>query len=204
MLEHLINYLAFAAPVMVYMIMFLFPFIKNIYPPSPSDLIVIIGGTYVATGKIAFLPTLLLTSLSSEIGFVLLFYIGWRTEKNFLTSGRFKFISVKSVSSAERWFAKHGFKVILVNRFVIGIRAVAAFFAGINKMDIRKTIIYSSVSSLLWHLLLLSLGFTFAANIKAVDEVLSVYGKGVLAIILTTVLVLLIRRRIMLKRVESN
>jgi membrane protein DedA with SNARE-associated domain len=196
MIEHTLNYLALATPFMIYLILFLFPFIKSIYPPLPSDLIVLIGGTYITIGKISFVTALLLTSISSELGFLLLFYLGWRMDSKSFSSKKFRFISTESLHSAENWFAKYGYLLILINRFIIVVRSVVAFFAGISKLDIKKTIMFSSISSFFWHLLLLSLGALFVEHIKYIDKILSAYGKIILAIVLLIVIWLVTKNKL--------
>lgn len=193
MFDQILNYLQFATPLMIYLVLFLFPFIENIFPPSPSDLVILLGGTYIGLGKIAFIPALLLTSLSSEIGFLFLFYLGWQTDKKLVSTGRFKFISNESLLVAESWFAKYGFIIILFNRFIAGIRAVIAFFAGMSKLEIKKTVIYSSVSSVLWHFVLLSLGMLFGAHVKTIDSILSTYGTVLMILALVAGIALTIR-----------
>ncbi len=193
MFDQILNYLQFATPLMIYLVLFLFPFIENIFPPSPSDLVILLGGTYIGLGKIAFIPALLLTSLSSEIGFLFLFYLGWQTDNKMIAKGKFKFISSESMLTAQKWFNKYGFVIIIFNRFIAGIRAVIAYFAGVSKLEIKKTVIYSSISSVLWHALLLSLGMWFGAHARVIDRAISMYGTVLMILALVAGIALTIR-----------
>lgn len=164
-----------APAIAVYAILFVFPFIENIFPPSPSDLIILVGATLIGR-TIDFIPALLLTSISSEIGFLFLYYLGAQTDRKLLRAGKLKFISLDALDTAEKWFAKYGFIIILFNRFISGIRSVIAFFAGVSELPLKRTIILSSISSVLWHLTLLTCGVLFARHIHKVDRMIEHYG----------------------------
>ncbi len=192
MLEHLLDYIHTAPPIAIYLILFLFPFIENIFPPSPSDLIILVGGTMIGK-SIDFIPAVILTAASSEIGFILLYYLGKQTDSKLIRAGKLKFISQDALQIAEDWFAKYGFVIILFNRFISGVRSVIAFFAGLSELPLKKTIILSSISSLLWHILLLSLGWVFGAHVQYIDGIISTYGTVLTIVVVVIVIVLSLR-----------
>ncbi|RKY94335.1 MAG: DedA family protein, partial [Ignavibacteriae bacterium] len=70
MFESILNELTSFPPVWIYITLFLFAFVENVFPPSPSDFVVVVGGSLIATGIIDFIPTLILTSLGTVIGFM--------------------------------------------------------------------------------------------------------------------------------------
>ena len=74
MLEHAISLIEHLSPVWIYFVLFFFSFIENIFPPSPSDVVVVFGASLItaASGEISFLPVLLITSLGSSFGFMLM------------------------------------------------------------------------------------------------------------------------------------
>ncbi len=188
MLEHLLEYIHTAPPIAVYTILLLFPFIENIFPPSPSDLIILVGGTMIGK-SIDFIPAVLITAVSSELGFILLYYLGTQTDRKIIHAGKLKFISADALQIAEDWFAKYGFVIILFNRFISGVRSVIAFFAGLSELPFKKTVILSSISSLLWHIVLLSLGWLFGAHVQKIDHIISVYGTVLTIAVLVIVII---------------
>lgn len=183
MFESLISIISTAPPLLVYCILLAIPFVENIFPPSPSDIIIVIGGSLIAKGTIAFVPALLLTALGSELGFLFLYYLGSQTDRKLVHSGRFKFLSIEAVDVAERWFQRYGYFIILFNRFISGIRSVISFFAGMSQLSFNRTLVLSSVSSVLWHLLLLLLGYFFGSNVKVVDHYLNLYAGIITALV---------------------
>ncbi|MEO8399769.1 MAG: VTT domain-containing protein, partial [Ignavibacteriaceae bacterium] len=130
MFEDILKHISDLTPFWIYVALFFFSFVENVFPPSPSDLVIVIGGSLIAENAIHFLPTLILTTMGSVIGFMTLFYIGTQLDKKVVKAGKIKFISIASVEKVESWFIKYGFYIILANRFLPGTRSVISFFAG--------------------------------------------------------------------------
>ena len=193
MFESILTEISSFSPIWIYITLFLFAFIENVFPPSPSDLVVVVGGTLIATGAIHFIPTLILTSIGTVIGFMVLFYIGSTVDKKFIHTGKFKFIPIDAIDKVEIWFKKYGYGIILANRFMPGTRAVISFFAGLSHLDVKRTIILSTISAFIWNALILYLGYIFGDNVELVDQYLTTYRNIVIGITLAVVLFFIIR-----------
>ncbi|MGK9369884.1 DedA family protein [Melioribacter sp. Ez-97] len=176
MLEEIISYIANLDPALIYLTMFFFGFIENIFPPSPSDFVVVLGATLIANNTIDFVPLVLIASVGSGVGYIIMYYIGRKLGDGVIRNGRLKFIKKESLDKADRWFEKYGYKLILINRFLPGTRAVISFFTGLHKLQPSKTIVYAFVSSLLWNILLAILGYTIGNNIELIDKILNTYS----------------------------
>ena len=193
MFEDILTGIATFPPFWIYITLFFFAFIENIFPPSPSDIVTVIGGSLVGTGTINFLLALSFTTLGSILGFAVMFYIGATIDKKLIHSGRFRFIPVESLNKVEVWFRKYGYFIVVVNRFMPGTRAVISFFAGMSNLDPKKTITLCFVSALLWNAILLYLGFIFGDNVALVDKYLTTYQNIVIAVTAVVVLFFIIR-----------
>jgi membrane protein DedA with SNARE-associated domain len=193
MLEDILNSLANFPPFWIYISLFFFSFIENVFPPSPSDVVIIVAGTLVSTNVISFIPTLLVTSIGSVMGFMTLFFIGTQVDKRILEKGKFKFLSTEALERVEKWFSKYGYWVILGNRFLSGTRAVISFFAGLSELNFKKTFLYALASSTVWNLLIISLGVLFGNNIPLVDSYLKTYSNIVLIVTGVIIAILIVR-----------
>lgn len=193
MFEDILNSLGTFPPLLIYLSLFFFSFIENIFPPSPSDVVIIVAGTLISTGAISFLPTFFVTTIGSVMGFMTLFFVGKQVDKKLIEKGRFKFLSREALVKAENWFSKYGYWIILGNRFLSGTRAVISFFAGLSELDAKKTFLFSLISSSVWNLLVISLGLLFGNNIALVDSYLKTYSNIILVITIAIVLLLIAR-----------
>jgi membrane protein DedA with SNARE-associated domain len=75
-LDNFITYLQSLSPVLIYAIVFSIAFIENVFPPSPSDSIIVFGGSLVGIGRVGFIETLLWSTAGSTLGFVVMYKIG--------------------------------------------------------------------------------------------------------------------------------
>lgn len=188
MFEDILSQISTFSPIWIYITLFLFAFVENVFPPSPSDVVIVIAGSLVGTGAISFIISLIFATVGSITGFMLMFYIGSTVDKKVIQSGRFRYIPVNSIDKVEIWFRKYGYMVIVANRFMPGTRAVISFFAGISNLDPKRTITLCFVSALLWNIIMLYLGFVFGDNVEMVDKYLTTYSNIVIAVTIIVIL----------------
>lgn len=193
MIEELLARISVLTPILIYILLFTFAFIENLFPPSPSDIVIVIGGSLIGTGYLNFIPALIFSTGGSTAGFLAAFAIGWQLDKKLLHTGKLKFITVESIEKVESAFRKFGYYLIVANRFLPGTRAVISFFGGMSRLDIHKTLILSALSSLLWNIILLYMGIMFGKNVGVVDKYLSTYSNIVIAISLAVIIFFTLR-----------
>lgn len=182
MLQDIVTYISTLDPSLIYLVLFIFAFIENIFPPSPSDVVLVIGATLIANSPIGFVPILLLTGIGSAAGFIAMYYIGEFLGDKLLRKGKIKFIKKESLEKADLWFNKYGYKIILINRFIPGTRAVISFFCGVHRLKQLPTFIYAAISSLIWNALLIWFGILLGKNISLIDYYLKTYSNIILVI----------------------
>ena len=202
MLEQIISYISTLDPALIYVVLFFFAFIENILPPSPSDFVVIFGATLIANSTLGFIPILLITSVGSAIGFIVMYLVGEFLGEKLLRSGKFKFIKQESLDKADRFFHKYGYNIILINRFLPGTRAVVSFFSGVHKLKPTRTFIYAAVSSFVWNAILIFLGIQLGNNLELVDKYLSDYSQIILTI--TGLIIIIVLVRFWMKKKKSK
>ena len=182
MFESILTQISDFTPIWIYLTIFFFAYIENLFPPSPSDIVVVIGGSLVGTGTISFIPLFISATLGSLTGFLTAFIIGWQFDKKLVHSGKIKFINIQSVDKVETAFRKWGYYLIVANRFLPGTRAVISFFAGMSRLNVNKTSLLSLVSAAIWNTFLIYLGITFGNNVDVIDRYLNTYSNIVLII----------------------
>ena len=180
-------------PVWIYTIIFFISFIENIFPPSPSDTVVVFGGALAAMGRGSFIAALIAGVAGSTLGFMAMYGIGKWFGKRILETGRLSFIPIENLHKAEEWFKKYGDLIIIANRFLSGTRAVISFFAGISQLNFVKTTILSFISSLVWYTLLVYAGYSLGHNWQKFFDYMNNYSAIVTGIIIILALVFLIR-----------
>jgi membrane protein DedA with SNARE-associated domain len=204
MLEEILTFISQLDTGWIYIVLFLFAFIENIFPPSPSDVVVIVGASLIASTSISFIPILLITSIGSALGFILMYYVGYYLGEKFLRTGKIKFIKPEELEKTDKWFAKWGYKLILANRFLPGTRSVISFFSGVHELNVFRTFLYASISAFLWNIVIIYLGMQLGNNVELIDYYLSTYSTIILVITLFILLALGIRFIIVNRRKGNN
>jgi len=193
MADQIFSFMQSIDPIYIYFLLFFFAFIENLFPPSPSDLIVVFGSSLIASTSISYLPVLFVTSFGSSIGFMAMFYIGKYFGDHVLKTGKLKFITQENLSKVDIWFTKYGYKLIVINRMLPGTRAVVSFFAGMYELDYLKTFSLAFISSIICNILIIELGIVLGNNISRIDSYLSAYSKVVLIASIILLVYFLIR-----------
>jgi membrane protein DedA with SNARE-associated domain len=192
-LDSIITALNNTDPSYLYLALFGFAFLENLFPPTPSDLVIAFGGSLVGMGKLGFAGALIASTLGSTAGFIVMYYIGFALGKRLIDSGRLSFLPLNKIKTAERWFAKYGYGLVVANRFLSGTRAVISFFVGLSELPVAVTLPLCALSALLWNSLLIYGGSVFGRNWKQLDHFLDLYGIVIGIIILLIAAVLAVR-----------
>ncbi len=192
-MDDLIHSLLQLDPVWVYSIIFFFAFIENLFPPSPSDMIIVFGGALAAMERGSFAAALLSATFGSLFGFLAMYGIGKWLGNSIIERGRLKFLPLDGIHKIEHWFTKYGFWLIVANRFLSGTRAVISLFAGMSNLDLLKTSILSFISSLLWNSILVYAGYALGRHWENIGYYLKTYSLIVTILVVGMILALAVR-----------
>ncbi len=180
MLEYAVEFIKGLPPSGVLAFVCFITFLENVFPPSPSDTILVFCGTLIGLGTVGFVPMMASATFGSVLGFLAMYWVGARYGTQIIESKRFDFLPIDGIHRAEDWFRRYGFWVIIANRFLSGTRAVISMVAGIAKMPLGTTTLLSALSAAVWNGILLFAGATLGRNWAKMDEYLQLYGKVLL------------------------
>ena len=187
-MEHFVNFLASLNPVWIYCVAGAIAYIEHVFPPSPSDVILVAAGSLAGLGRVDFTVLLIVSTIGSTAGFFTMYKIGDWFGVRILEAGKLKYIPLEKVHQVEAWFKIYGYWIVVVNRFLAGTRAAIAFFTGMSELSIWRTTLLSSLSSLLWNFLLLFAGRELGKNWKEISFYLETYGKVVSIFVILLIL----------------
>ncbi len=133
--------------------------------PLPEDISLILGG-YLAHQGQANLPVMMCVGfLGILAGDSLIYLAGRRLGSKVGTgqgSGFFaRVVTAEKRAKVEQMFARHGRKVVMIARFMPGVRAVTYFTAGSVRMSYWRFILWDGLAALLSAPLFVFAGFYF-------------------------------------------
>ncbi|MDP6321302.1 MAG: DedA family protein, partial [Prochlorococcaceae cyanobacterium ETNP14_MAG_5] len=146
----------------------------NLFPPIPSELIMPLGGFYVAQDQLQFFPVVLAGLLGTLLGALPWYGIGRvineeRLELWLSRHGRWIGISPEELARSRRWFNRHGTALVFWGRLVPGIRTLISVPAGIELMPFLPFLIWTTAGSLIWTLLLTWAGLALGESYSNVE-----------------------------------
>ena len=74
-------------------------------------------------------------------------------------------------------FSRHGARLLLVSKFIIGVDAVAAPMAGISRTGLRRFLVFDAMGAILWSSVYTALGYIFSDQLDHVAEYAAAMGK---------------------------
>jgi len=174
---------------------FLLMLAENLFPPIPSEVIMPLAGYLAATGKLSFLPTVLVGTLGSVLGTSFWYLIGaWigapRLKRWAARYGRLLTLAPSDIDKAQAWFDRHGGTAVLVGRMIPAVRTLISVPAGVARMPLGRFLGFTIAGSLLWTLILTTAGLVLEANYHLVADVIDPLSK---LVVVTVVLVYLYR-----------
>jgi membrane protein DedA with SNARE-associated domain len=113
-----------------------------------------------------------------------LYTLGRLIQRDYFIRRNFRLLPASSFAAAELWFQRHGYWIVLANRFLSGIRSVISIVCGLYRLPWQRVLILSCLGCAAWNLLLIYAGYLLGANWIVVEQVLSQYSRIVLALMI--------------------
>jgi membrane protein DedA with SNARE-associated domain len=196
--EQFLNFLDTLPNALIYLFLGLSAFVENIFPPIPGDTITAFGAFLVGTDRLHFFWVYFVTTLGSLVGFLVLFWLGLVLGRHFFLERDYRFFRSKDIVKAEDWFQKYGYLLILVNRFLPGIRSAISLAGGISRLNIPRVVFLAFLSCAAWNLIWISVGYALGNNwdkVKGrISEILASYNIAVFTLLGLAVLYFIVKR----------
>ena len=150
-------------------------FLENIIPPIPSEIIMPLGGYFVYQGNLNFYILVIFGLIGTVLGALPWYYLGRFLNEKKLASfvdskGKFIGISSRDLNKSKLWFDKYGVSLVFWGRLIPGIRTLISVPAGIELMPFKKFLVWTSLGSLIWVVLLTFLGYVLGENYKIIES----------------------------------
>ena len=164
-----------------YLGVFLLIAIENIFPPIPSEVILLFGGFMTTYTNLSIPLMVIAATLGSLLGAIVLYYIGKILNKDRLKKivrgkiGKVLFLKEKDIDKADAWFDNKGNRSVFFCRFVPIVRSLISIPAGMSEMPMVKFIVYTFCGSLIWNTVLICLGHTLSDNWSIMLDILDKY-----------------------------
>lgn len=174
--------------------------LENVFPPIPSELILLLTGFNVSEGRFDFVSAVVAATIGSVVGAYFLYAIGRLVHEDrleALLAGVGKYLGLKKsdVHKGFKWFERHGTAVVLFGRLIPVVRSVVSIPAGAEKMPVLRFTLLTAAGSLVWNIVWVAIGWGLGDQWEKAGTWGDYLQYGVIAAMVLGLAVIVIRSR---------
>lgn len=119
--------------------------------PAPGEAILIAAAVYAGAGHLNIFIVGIVAVAAAIVGDNIGYLIGRFGGRRLIHRwGRYILITPERFHTAERFFLRHGGKIVVIARFVEGLRQVNGIVAGTTGMPWRRFLMFNAIGAVLW------------------------------------------------------
>ena len=173
--------------------------------PVPGETVLILGAVYAGTGRLNIVLVALLGFCGALLGDNVGFAIGHFGGRPLaLRYGRYVFLTPERLDRATVFFDRHGGKVIVIARFVEGLRQANGIIAGITGMRWRRFLVFNAIGAALWVGVWTTLGYFSGSHIDTIYSGAARYSTYLLALLAVLLAGYVARRLVRRRRARAS
>jgi membrane protein DedA with SNARE-associated domain len=173
--------------------------IEDFGVPVPGETVLILAAVYAGAGRLNIVLVALLgffgALLGDNIGFAIGHFGGRPLAERY---GRYIFLTPERLKKATSFFERHGGKIIIVARFIEGLRQANGIIAGISGLRWTRFLVFNAIGAALWVAVWTSVGYFSGSHIDTIYADATRYDKYLvvaLVLVLAAYVALRMRRR---------
>ena len=163
-------------------------FLETMFPPIPSEVIMPVAGLAAARGKLDLFGVIASGAAGAMLGNSFWYFaarvIGIDRFKPLIERfGRFLTLDWAEIEKAEKLFGRRGWAIVFFGRMLPTLRSLISIPAGLLHMRLSTFMIWSTVGTLCWTLLLGLSGFMLGKQFKEIETVIGPLSIAVIVVI---------------------
>ncbi|MBF5046191.1 DedA family protein [Aggregicoccus sp. 17bor-14] len=181
MIEQLDHFMSSVGP-FAYLVLALAAMLEYVVPPFPGDSVVLLGGVYAVRGDHPWWGVFLAVLAGSALGLLCNYRIGiWLARRFDRDRSRAFFgLTHAQLESLQDRMRLRGGWLLLINRFLPGIRGAVFIAAGASRMPIRRCLVLGLLSATAHTGLVLWAGYAVGGNLERLTALFNRYQHWVL------------------------
>jgi membrane protein DedA with SNARE-associated domain len=200
---HLPGFLAYLAPVLDsygYLAVGGLVTLEDFGIPVPGETILVAASVYAGAGRLSIVAVGVVAVLAAVIGDNIGYAIGrFGGRALVLRFGRFVLLTEERLARAEGFFARYGGPIVVIARFIEGLRQLNGIIAGIAEMPWPRFVVFNAIGAALWVGVWTSVGYLAGDHIQVIYAAVTRYSLYALIALVVVVAAwairFLIRRR---------
>lgn len=145
--------------------------------PAPGESILIAASVYAGAGRLNIVVVGVIAVLAAvagdNIGYAIGRYGGHALVVRF---GKYVLLTRERLDKAERFFNRYGGQIVVVARFIEGLRQLNGIIAGIAEMPWPRFLVFNTIGATLWVGVWSAVGYLAGNNIVSVYSTVTRYS----------------------------
>jgi membrane protein DedA with SNARE-associated domain len=172
-----------------------FIFLEDFGVPLPGETILLAASLYAGAGHLDIWLVGVIAFTAAVLGDNVGYLIGRTGGRRVLDRyGKYVLLTAARVDRAERWFAARGGRIVVVARFVEGLRQANGLIAGAINMHWLKFVACNALGAALWVGVWTSLGYLAGDHVETIAKGVT-YVAAVAALAVIAFVFVHVRRR---------
>ncbi len=171
-------------------------FLEDFGVPVPGETVLIIAAVYAGTGRfnvwLVALLGFIAAILGDNVGFAIGHFGGRPLAERY---GKYILLTPERLDKTAAFFDRHGGKVIVIARFVEGLRQANGIIAGITGMHWAKFAAFNALGAALWVGVWVSIGYFSGDHIDSIYHTATRY-EAYFGIVVGLIILAFIARRV--------
>lgn len=161
---------------------FLLITLENLFPPIPSEVILTLGGFMTTYSSMNVPGVILFSTFGSLLGAIILYYVGRLLNQERLIAlsmgplGRILHFKTTDICRSISRFREKGNATVLYCRFIPILRSLISIPAGMCEMPQGRFLLYTTIGSLIWNTILVTLGSIVGDNWTQISDIFHKYS----------------------------
>ncbi|XXF77180.1 DedA family protein [Myxococcaceae bacterium GXIMD 01537] len=168
---------------------------EYLVPPFPGDTITLLGGVYAVRGQQPWPLVFLVVTAGSVAGAAITYEFGRWLARRFEAHPEWTFFGLTHarIHEVQGRMRRGGPWLLLINRFLPGIRGVVFVAAGAAQMPRTNALVLGAVSAALYNGLVLGAGMAVGGNLERLQTLMTRYQWAVVGLFSIGVLAVVVR-----------
>lgn len=173
--------------------------IENVFPPIPSEVVLLFGGYMVTAAGLNFVVVIICATIGAILGAVILYMLGYILKRDKLRAlfasrvGKVLHLKPEYIDLSYNWFLKYENKAVFICRCIPVARSLISIPAGLSRMKFSYFIILSTLGTLIWNILLVFFGVVLGDAWESFLPYLQSYSNIVWILILVVAVIYILR-----------
>lgn len=173
--EQVLEFIRYQNEFIIYGILLVSSFIENVFPPFPGDSVTLAGAYVAGEGNVGYAGVLISATSGGILGMIVLYYLGRVKGRRFIEKRNSRILGKTTLEKVEKLFGRYGDFIIIISRFLAGMRSAIAVAAGLGNVGFLKMTVLSLVSFLLWNSIIIGLMIVSKSNWQMIKGIVEQY-----------------------------